>query len=247
MKEKIEGLITRLEAEEGITVLFAVESGSREWGFASADSDYDVRCVHVYPASRYLGIIPYRDQIDKTEAPIDLVSWDIHKFAHLLLASNPSVSEWLQSTTSYTASATRTVFKGLFEEQASLLTLKKHYIGMARQNYEHYVRGKSAVSAKKWLYILRGLACSEYIIDAKKIPPMAYTGVINHLPLKLQEYFYECLEAKASTEAGLARVDEGINEWVEKYFTAKYEKSVNTFNINEVDEIVRNVVISYGV
>ena len=101
------------------------------------------------------------------------------------------------------------------------------------------------MSAKKWLYILRGLACSEYIVDAKKIPPMNYLGVINHLPLALQDYFYECVAAKASTEGAEARNNQNVKEWVERYFTAKHEKSMNTFNINEVDEVVRNVVNSY--
>jgi uncharacterized protein len=31
-----------IERDEKVPVLFAVESGSRAWGFASADSDFDV-------------------------------------------------------------------------------------------------------------------------------------------------------------------------------------------------------------
>jgi uncharacterized protein len=35
--------LNAIEREEAVRILFAVESGSRAWGFPSSDSDYDVR------------------------------------------------------------------------------------------------------------------------------------------------------------------------------------------------------------
>ncbi|MEM8600978.1 MAG: nucleotidyltransferase domain-containing protein, partial [Bacteroidota bacterium] len=32
-----------VEAEEGVRLVYACESGSRAWGFPSADSDFDIR------------------------------------------------------------------------------------------------------------------------------------------------------------------------------------------------------------
>ena len=50
-KENIEELILskirEIEEKENIKVLHAIESGSRAWGFASPDSDYDVRFIYV--------------------------------------------------------------------------------------------------------------------------------------------------------------------------------------------------------
>ena len=43
MKEKILNALKQIEAEHDCRILFAVESGSRAWGFASPDSDYDIR------------------------------------------------------------------------------------------------------------------------------------------------------------------------------------------------------------
>ena len=47
MREKIQEQIRRIEEAENIKMLLAVESGSRAWGFASPDSDYDVRFVYI--------------------------------------------------------------------------------------------------------------------------------------------------------------------------------------------------------
>jgi hypothetical protein len=53
MQREIDPLIRRsiqekldvIEAEHGVRILYAVESGSRAWGFESLDSDYDVRFI----------------------------------------------------------------------------------------------------------------------------------------------------------------------------------------------------------
>ena len=42
---EIEQELTKIEEKEHVHILLAVESGSRAWGFASPDSDYDVRFI----------------------------------------------------------------------------------------------------------------------------------------------------------------------------------------------------------
>ena len=48
VSQRVRGALTRLEAEQDVRVLYACESGSRAWGFASQDSDYDVRFLYVH-------------------------------------------------------------------------------------------------------------------------------------------------------------------------------------------------------
>ena len=52
-----EDILRRLEKTEekfDVKVLMAIESGSRAWGFASPNSDYDVRFIYVNKPDWYL-------------------------------------------------------------------------------------------------------------------------------------------------------------------------------------------------
>ena len=68
MREKIQEQLRRIEEAENIKILLAVESGSRAWGFASPDSDYDVRFIYIRRLEDYLRLGAIRDVI---ELPID--------------------------------------------------------------------------------------------------------------------------------------------------------------------------------
>lgn len=64
MHEIILEKLNEIERSENIVILHAVESGSRAWGFASPDSDYDVRFFYVRPKSFYLRLDRTRDVVE---------------------------------------------------------------------------------------------------------------------------------------------------------------------------------------
>ena len=113
MREKIQAQLHRIEDEEHIKILLAVESGSRAWGFASPDSDYDVRFVYVRRTEDYLRLEMVRDVI---ELPIndvlDINGWDLQKTLKLLYKSNPTLFEWFSSPIVYK----ETEFAGKFRD-----------------------------------------------------------------------------------------------------------------------------------
>jgi uncharacterized protein len=81
-------------------LLFATVSGAHLYGFPSADSDFDLRGVHVLPAEAVVGLEEGEDTIEvaeRRELDLDLVTHDVKKFFSLLLRRNGYVLEQLTS------------------------------------------------------------------------------------------------------------------------------------------------------
>src|SRR5690606_8552300 len=143
MIDEIKHELTRLENDHDVKVLLAVESGSRAWGFASTDSDWDVRFIYVHRPEWYLSIDDKRDVIEEMlPRDIDLAGWELKKTLHLFRKSNPPLLEWLRSPLLYKeAFGTAVRMRRLAERFFSPVSASYHYLSMARRNHEHYLRG----------------------------------------------------------------------------------------------------------
>ena len=94
--------LRRIEQAYDVRVLYACESGSRAWGFASQDSDYDVRFIYVHSRDWYLSIEDRRDVIEEPISDsLDISGWELRKTLRLLRKSNPPLLEWLKSPVVY--------------------------------------------------------------------------------------------------------------------------------------------------
>jgi predicted nucleotidyltransferase len=81
-----------------VRTLLAVESGSRAWGFASLDSDYDVRFIYAHPPEWYLSVFEQRDVIEVAGPdPLDASGWELRKALRLFSKCNLALNEWLNS------------------------------------------------------------------------------------------------------------------------------------------------------
>lgn len=102
MDELILAKLKAIEKKEQVKILYAVESGSRGWGFESKDSDYDVRFIYAHPLDWYLSIENKRDVIEYPVLDsLDISGWDIKKALKLFKVSNPPLYEWLNSPIVY--------------------------------------------------------------------------------------------------------------------------------------------------
>ncbi len=149
--------LAQVETGENVRLLFAVESGSRAWGFPSPDSDYDVRFVYVRPVEDYLRLEEVRDVIERPIVDeIDLNGWDIKKALRLMLKSNAVISEWLQSPIMYRADADSVqALSQLADRVLSPRSVGYHYWRLAKRQYERLFEGRTEVKLKRYFYVLR--------------------------------------------------------------------------------------------
>ena len=102
MRDRVRQALKEVEARYGVKVLYACESGSRGWGFASPDSDYDVRFLYVHPPEWYLQVDAARDVIElPIDDELDVSGWEWRKALGLLKRANPTLMEWLDSPVVY--------------------------------------------------------------------------------------------------------------------------------------------------
>ena len=173
--------LKEIETINSVSILLAVESGSRAWGFPSEDSDYDVRFIYAHKQEWYLSVFEKRDVIELQVSPLlDINGWDIRKAFQLLRKSNPTLLEWLSSTIVY----------GINEEALNpLMVLSKtaflpesscrHYLSIAKDNISKFAKG-NGVRIKTYLYSLRPILCCRWVIEEKTQPPMLFNELLNN-------------------------------------------------------------------
>ncbi|MFN9475935.1 nucleotidyltransferase domain-containing protein [Acidovorax sp.] len=181
MREKIMENLCSIEAQHRVTILFACESGSRGWGFASPDSDYDVRFLYVNRLPWYLTVAPGRDVIEvPISGDLDINGWDLRKALGLMRESNPTLLEWLRSPVVYREDGIAMErFRALAETVFSNAKGWHHYASMARKNFREHLQADE-VRYKKYLYVLRPLLAARWIRARPGVPPMRFAELAQH-------------------------------------------------------------------
>ena len=165
------------EQQHQMQIVYAIESGSRAWGFHSPDSDYDCRFVYVREPEWYLSInVEHRR--DVIEYPIvdemDINGWDLRKALKLLAKSNPSIVEWLHSPILYRQSGGfADLARQWLAEHYSVARGIYHYRSSAQSNYQQFLRGER-VKLKKYLYVLRPLLAVRWLEQYQQIAPIEF-------------------------------------------------------------------------
>jgi len=198
MNSEILSRLSAIEEKHAVRILYACESGSRAWGFASPDSDYDVRFIYVHPRNHYLSILDNRDVIElPVNAVLDVNGWDLRKALALFRKSNAPLYEWLQSPIVYRQDETFAAeLRALMPRYFSLRAGCHHYHAMARNAFEHELQGEQ-VRIKKYFYALRPLLAACWIVDKRGVPPMEFAPLRTLISdEKVQQAIDELLEKK---------------------------------------------------
>ncbi|HVH32915.1 MAG TPA: nucleotidyltransferase domain-containing protein [Tahibacter sp.] len=179
MTPQILAALAAIEREHAVRVLFAAESGSRAWGFASPDSDYDVRFVYVHARDWYLRLGEPRDVIEQMlPDDLDVSGWDLRKALRLFARSNIALYEWLGSPIVYREDAAfavpaRELIARHFQPAAAL----HHYLGTARTTFHEHLSGET-VRLKKVFYFLRPILACRWIEQTRTQPPTAFAELV---------------------------------------------------------------------
>lgn len=214
--------LAHIEQEEQVHVFYACESGSRAWGFPSADSDFDVRFLYLRPKNWYLSV-DVEEKRDVIEHPItddlDLSGWDLRKALKLLRKSNPPLLEWLSSPIIYRENSNITEkLRTLVPEFYSPLACAKHYLHMAQGNYREYLRGE-VIRVKKYFYVLRPLLAIRWIEQESDVMPMEFGMLVARSvdSKELRQAIEELLERKkAGQELDTGPRIKVISEYIER-------------------------------
>ena len=182
VREEVLRELVAIEKKYGVHILFACESGSRGWGFASPDSDYDVRFIYVKPISWYASVEPGRDVIERPISDVlDISGWELRKALRLLRRSNPALFEWVDSPIIYRQDEAfvrnlRDLMGGHFSERRA----RHHYRAMAKKNFRGYLQGEE-VRLKKYLYVLRPLLAAQWIEKGLGMPPTRFAELVDKM------------------------------------------------------------------
>lgn len=196
----------------------AVESGSRAWGFASPDSDFDVRFIYQEPLDRMLRLFPGRDVIEEVSTrdpdgsgvPVDMVGWSLAKTLRLAVASNPQLCEWASGTVTYSADADFLDDLRSLTAQASPRVLSHHYRGLAKKTVIDYLSGPGEPISKKYLYACRSILASSWMIDHPEpgsAPPVPFEELRSQtrVPAAVDREIDRLLDWKMARGEGAAR------------------------------------------
>lgn len=218
MKDIILRELKKIEEQENVKIIMAIESGSRAWGFASPDSDYDVRFIYVRKEEHYLKLEKTRDVIEwKLDDVLDINGWDIKKALQLLHNSNPTVFEWCASPIIYWETEEFAWLKNILPQYFSVKKSLYHYWHTSETHYKTHLLNDE-VNIKKYFYALRPLLAAKCILDKRSVPPMLFEELVEEeLKMELVPEVNKLLDLKKTLpEMGKAPRIQIINDYIER-------------------------------
>ena len=218
MKEIIQKKLKEIEKQEHVKIILAIESGSRAWGFESADSDYDVRFIYVREPEMYLRLDPVRDVIEwQLDEVFDISGWDIKKALQLLYKSNPTLFEWINSPIVYKETREGRELRELSKQYFDVKKSVMHYLNMASNTFDNYLQDES-VKLKKYFYALRPILAVKYALENKTQPPIKFNDLKDMmLEDSLKDLVNHLLELKIdSNEANYISRIVCLNKYIEE-------------------------------
>jgi uncharacterized protein len=222
MPGAIEQCLSQVEADYGCRILMACESGSRAWGFPSADSDYDVRFLYLNPLDWYLRLQEQHDTIDLAlHADLDVGGWELRKALRLFAGCNIALNEWLDSPVYYREDcALRTSLLALLPQYFNPRKALHHYLSLAQQAWS--AKDTTTIKVKKLFYTVRAALAGCWIERWRTMPPMQLQAMltVGLLPPDLAKQVQSLIVSKRTmTEGSSIALTPGLEQWLDEKLT----------------------------
>lgn len=231
--------LAEIEKIHNIRIVYAVESGSRAWGFASPDSDYDVRFIYLRSKNEYLSLEPQRDYVDGVlDDILDINGWDLRKFLQQMHRSNASVFEWIHSPIQYKEDKMINEIRSISNHYFFPKPFLHHYFGTAKNNYLSYLN-RDYVKYKKYFYVLRPLLACQWIVSENTVPPVLFQSLLDHFDMPdiknaIHDLQLKKIKMTEAEEGPICPIVHGfIKEqlaWYESYISSLENAKCNDWN-----------------
>lgn len=189
-RAEVQRRLAEIERTNNVRILLAVESGSRAWGFASPDSDYDARFIYVHPLPWYLTLHEGRDVIETPiEDDMDVNGWDIRKALRLAVSHNPVLIEWLTSTIIYSETAEAEILRTFAIASRSRRALIRHYHGLMQSSWRRHLASpdRPTILLKRYFYAIRPAVALAWLQQRpEEAPPMTVPQLLAGIALPEQ-------------------------------------------------------------
>jgi len=248
MNTQIINKLNKIEADSGVRILFACESGSRGWQFPSLDSDYDVRFIFIRPLNDYLSISQQGEQIGfPISDELDIFGWDIRKMLRLIQKSNTTPLEWLQSPIVYSQQPQfRDELWAICGKYFNRSVAIRHYLGIARTAMGT-MGNFNEIVIKKLFYVIRSLLTAKWCSEKNTIAPMSIYALLPLMPDKLQQITNDLIICKSKAPEGfIVQIEPELLTYLNREFEAftqfSEEKSKLIFDAEPLDIFFRKWV-----
>ncbi|MEH7237504.1 nucleotidyltransferase domain-containing protein [Bacillus sp. JJ1562] len=224
MKSHILKILNQIQMEYEVKILYACEAGSRTWGIASDESDYDVRFIYIHKTEWYLSIDQKRDVLeipkhDKILIPVnpvvDMSGWELTKALRLFRKSNPALLEWLHSNIIYYEdnlfiNKMKQIEHSIFSPIPSIY----QYVKVARGNFKTIQEKEPHL--KTYLNVIRPLLMAKSIVNHHKMISLDLNDLIsNVLPTNDLKRSIEQLIKMKSSGQKLTKQIRDIDKFIE--------------------------------
>ncbi len=230
IQQEIQLQLNNIEKTHNVTILHAVESGSRAWGFPSPDSDFDVRFIYAHSKDWYIQLQEKRDVIElPINEELDISGWDLRKALNLTNKGNAVVQEWLISPIVYQTHPSTKQLQTLADNAFNPIATFHHYLSTAKNAYSDINTGQQ-IKLKRFFYFARAVLSALWIAQKHTMPSIVFAELLDDLPIEdsVREKVTVLITTKATAvESTVITIDNSIID----FFNSVYESLLDVHPI----------------